>query len=78
MKRYRWSLLTPDEQGVAALSKAINVSLPLARALCNRGIGTFDDAKAFFRSSISDLPSPFLLEEMRRAAERVVKALENK
>jgi single-stranded-DNA-specific exonuclease len=75
MKRYRWTLLSPDEQSVAALSEAINVSMPVARALCNRGVTTFEQAKAFFRSSISDLPSPFLMEQMRQAAERVVKAL---
>ncbi|NTV98525.1 MAG: single-stranded-DNA-specific exonuclease RecJ [Chlorobiaceae bacterium] len=75
MKRYRWTLLTPDEQSVAALSEAINVTLPIARALCNRGIGTFEEAKAFFRSSMPDLPSPFLMEHMRQAAERVVKAI---
>lgn len=75
MKRYRWSLFTPDEQSVAALAEAINVSQPVARALCNRGIGSFDEAKAFFRPSIQDLPSPFLLEQMQHAAERVLKAI---
>ncbi|NTW55848.1 MAG: single-stranded-DNA-specific exonuclease RecJ [Chlorobiaceae bacterium] len=75
MKRYRWTLLTPDERVVLALSEAINVSLPVARALCNRGIETFEEAKVFFRASISDLPSPFLMEQMGRAAERVVQAV---
>ncbi len=76
MKRYRWNLLTPDAESVLALSGAINVSLPVARALFNRGIQTFDEAKGYFRSSIKDLPSPFLLQHMQHAVERVMHALE--
>ena len=75
MKRYRWNLLSPDEAAVVALSEAINVTLPIARALCNRGIFTFEEAKDFFRSSIVNLPSPFLLQDMAQAVERVVRAI---
>ena len=75
MKRYRWNVLTPDEKAVLALSESINVSLPVARALFNRGIETFDDAKEFFRSSIADLPSPFLLQDMQKTVERVCHAI---
>ena len=52
MKRFRWKLLSHDDKAVLALSEAINVTLPVARALFNRGIQTFDEAKNFFRSSI--------------------------
>ncbi|MCX6178138.1 MAG: single-stranded-DNA-specific exonuclease RecJ, partial [Chlorobiales bacterium] len=75
MKRYRWNLLSPDETAVLAFSEAINVSMPVARALFNRGIQTFDEAKNFFRSSIEHLPSPFLLQDMQKAVERVLCAI---
>ncbi|NTV06263.1 MAG: single-stranded-DNA-specific exonuclease RecJ [Chlorobiaceae bacterium] len=75
MKRFRWNLLTPDEQAVLVLSEAINVSLPVARALLNRGIKTFDEAKHYFRSSILNLPSPFLLQDMYKSVERVLRAI---
>ena len=75
MKRYRWNILSPDDKAVLALSEAINVSLPVSRALFNRGIQTFDDAKEFFRSSIEDIPSPFLLQDMQKAVERVCRAI---
>ncbi|NTW63119.1 MAG: single-stranded-DNA-specific exonuclease RecJ [Chlorobiaceae bacterium] len=78
MKRYRWKLLMPEEQMVSHLSGVINVSTPLSRALCNRGIATYDDAKDFFRPSIQQLPSPFLFKDMRRAVERVATALEKR
>ncbi|TLU85887.1 MAG: single-stranded-DNA-specific exonuclease RecJ [Chlorobium sp.] len=75
MKRFRWNILSPDEQLVLALSEAINVSLPVARALCNRGIFTFDEAKQYFRSSLLNLPSPFLFQDMPQAVERVLSAI---
>ena len=75
MKRFRWNFCSPDEQAVFVLSEAINVSLPVARALFNRGVQTFDEAKNYFRSSLLDLPSPFLLQHMHRAVERVLRAI---
>ncbi|MGB0132113.1 single-stranded-DNA-specific exonuclease RecJ [Chlorobium sp.] len=78
MKRYRWKLLEPDEQTVAALSEAINVSVPVARALCNRNVTSFDEAKAFFRPSIGQLSSPFMLQHMELAVGRVLEALQKR
>ena len=78
MKRYRWKLLEPDEQTVAALSEAINVSVPVARALCNRNVTSFDEAKAFFRPSIGQLSSPFMLQHMELAVSRVLEALQQR
>jgi single-stranded-DNA-specific exonuclease len=75
MKRYRWNLLSPDEEAVLVLSEAINVSLPVARALCNRSLSTFEEAKLFFRSSVNDLYSPFLFQDMTRAVDRVLRAV---
>ncbi|NTW69405.1 MAG: single-stranded-DNA-specific exonuclease RecJ [Chlorobiaceae bacterium] len=75
MKRYRWNLLSPDEQVVSALSESINVSQPVARALCNRGVTTFDGAKDYFRSSIEHLPSPFLMQQMQCAVDRIMEAI---
>ena len=75
MKRYRWNFLSPDEQVVLALSESVNVTLPLAKALCNRGISTFDRAKDFFRASITHLHPPHLFQDMAQAVERVLRAI---
>ncbi|EAT59970.1 single-stranded-DNA-specific exonuclease RecJ [Chlorobium ferrooxidans] len=75
MKRYRWNLLAPDDETVQALTEAINVSQPVARALCNRGVTTFDAARDYFRSSIEHIPSPFLMQQMQRAVDRVLEAV---
>jgi single-stranded-DNA-specific exonuclease len=75
MKRYRWTRLEPDPELVSGLSRTINVSAPIAVALCNRGIKSFDEARIFFRPSLDAIPSPYLFREMPRAVARIVDAL---
>jgi len=66
----------PDQEKVQTLMKEINVSEPIAKALVNRGITTYDEAKWFFRPSIEHLHSPFLMNGMKEAAERLSKAID--
>ena len=75
MKRYRWTSLEPDDNVVMELSKAINVSEPIAAALCNRGISTFEEARRFFRPSLDSVPSPFVFKEMEKAVKRIASAV---
>ncbi len=78
MKRFRWTFLHTDDEASVRLAKEINVSLPIARALCNRGIQDFDQAKAFFRPDPSVIPSPFLFSHMQIAVDRVRRAIEHR
>lgn len=66
------------EAETTALSRSLGVALPLASLLVQRGIRTFDDAKAFFRPDLNDLHDPFLMKDMDLAVERISSALENK
>ncbi|MGC8775341.1 MAG: single-stranded-DNA-specific exonuclease RecJ [Chlorobaculum sp.] len=75
MKRYRWTCLEPEPTLVQALSEAINVSSPIAAALVNRGISSFEEARRFFRPSLDEIPSPFLFNDMKRAVGRLSKAI---
>ncbi len=75
MKRYRWTRLEPDPSLVQALSEAINVSIPIAAALCNRGISSFEEARLFFRPSLDNVPSPFLFQHMEKAVARILRAI---
>ena len=45
--------------------------------LLQRGIETFDEAKAFFRPSLADLHDPFLMKDMEKAVERIERAINN-
>lgn len=76
MKRYRWKMLSPDKELSVKLSRDINVSMPISRALCNRGITGFEEAKEFFRPNLDLLPSPFLFRDMKKSVDRVRKAVE--
>ncbi len=46
----------------------------LANLLAQRGIKTYDEAKAFFRPSLDDLYNPFLMKDMDKAVARLEKA----
>jgi len=64
-----------DTNEVKHLSAALNVNMIISRLLVQRGIRTFNDAKAFFRPRLSDLLDPFLMKDMDLAVERVEQAI---
>lgn len=64
-----------DNQHVADLVKGLNIDENLATLLVQRGITNFDEAKTFFRPSLSQLHDPFLMKDMDKAVERVLKAI---
>lgn len=67
----------PDQEIVEALSKAINISQFLSKILVQRGINTFEQAKNFFRPSLSQLHDPFLMLGMDKAVNRLTDAVFN-
>lgn len=67
----------PAPETVDALSREINVNPALATLLLQRGIRTFDEARQFFRPSLNDLHSPFLMKGMREAVTRIRQAMDN-
>lgn len=68
----------PDREILNNLMKTLDVPKVIAKILLSRGIGSLEEAKQFFRSSWEDLHDPFLMKDMDRAVERVVRALEQK
>ena len=74
----RWILnKSVDNQQVAEIVKALGIDENLATLLVQRGIVTFDEAKVFFRPSLSQLHDPYLMKDMDRAVDRVVQAIDN-
>ena len=65
----------PNSEIVAKLSAEINVSEAIATILVQRGVDTFEKAKAYFRPQLSDLHDPFLLKDMDLAYYRIKKAI---
>ena len=73
----RWLLNKPvDNQQVAEIVKALNVDENLATLLVQRGITNYDEAKTFFRPSLDQLHDPFLMKDMDKAVNRVLRAID--
>ena len=64
-----------NEDAVSELSLALGIDPVLARLLVQRGITTFEEARAFFRPSMDSLHDPFLMKDMDKAVDRLERAL---
>ncbi len=72
----KWILNQPvDKQQVAEIVKVLNIDENLATLLVQRGITNYEEAKTFFRPSLSQLHDPFLMKDMDKAVERVIRAI---
>ena len=74
----KWILnQTVDKQQVEGIVKVLNIDENLATLLVQRGISNYEEAKTFFRPSLSQLHDPFLMKDMDKAVERVLRAINN-
>ena len=75
----RWTTnKKPDSKKIKILQDALQVDEIIASLLVQRGIETYEEAKAFFRPSLEDLHNPFLMKDMDKAVARIEKAIANK
>lgn len=65
----------PDQAIQNSLGAQIGVIRPIARLLAQRGIREFEEAKAFFRPSLSMLHDPFKMKDMDQAVDRLALAV---
>jgi len=71
-----WIIKNPGNlEDVNHLKEVLGVDAPIANLLIQRGIKTFEKAKAFFRPELSDMHDPFLMKDMDIAVERLEKAI---
>lgn len=66
-----------DSAEVMNIAKTLGVSVPTANLLYNRGYVTPSDASSFIRLETELFHDPFLMTDMKKAAERIVTAMEN-
>ena len=64
-----------DAAKVERLSAEVGIDHVLAELLVKRGVETFEQARTFFRPSLSDLHDPFLMKDMDLAVERLHTAI---
>ena len=74
----RWIIAKDvDKQLVKSLSESLGIDEILAVLLVQRGITNFEEAKNFFRPSLSQLHDPFLMKDMDKAVDRLQQAMNN-
>lgn len=72
----RWTLKPkPETHKIQHLMDVLQVDEIVATLLLQRGIESFEEAKAFFRPSIEHIHNPFLMKDMDVAVARIDKAI---
>ena len=74
----RWTLKPkPLPENIKHLKDALQVDDTVATLLLQRRIGTYEEAKTFFRPNLNDLHDPFLMKDMDKAVSRIEDAIAN-
>src|SRR5580765_3428015 len=74
----RWVHQPCDDAAAAALAAALDLSLPVARLLCQRGLGDPELAARFLKPSLDQLHDPMALTDMRVAVDRIMTGVARK
>ena len=68
----------PQAEATTRLASELGIDSILSTLLVQRGITTYDDAKIFFRPTLSQMHDPFLMKDMDKAVERIEQAIGEK
>ena len=71
----RWNILAVDKEQTSSLQSAIKINPSICSILVQRGITNYESAKEFFRPDLAHLHSPWLMKDMDKAVERIIKAI---
>src|ERR1035438_8627667 len=73
----RWNILHLDDARIESLQVSLKINPSITKMLIQRGIETFEKAKAFFRPQLNELHDPWLMKDMKKAVDRIISAFEN-
>jgi single-stranded-DNA-specific exonuclease len=73
----RWKILDADKHKADALKQSLKISSVVCNILVQRGIETFEQSKDFFRPQLDQLHDPWLMKDMDKAVERIIRAVNN-
>ncbi|CAN7307459.1 single-stranded-DNA-specific exonuclease RecJ [Rossellomorea sp. LjRoot5] len=73
----RWTLTETDKHKIAELANELKVPSLVAKLLINRDLDDVEEARNFLFDSGDSFHDPFLFEDMKKATERIHKAIEN-
>lgn len=74
----KWEINRTDEEKVKEIENKHHINNLLAKILVNRGITTEKNIKEFLNPTRKDFYNPYLMPDMEKAVERILKAIEDK
>ena len=74
----KWEYYEANEERVNEISEKFNISKLLAKILVNRDIVEDEKIKVFLEPTRNDFYDPFLMPDMEKAVDRIIKAIDNK
>ena len=72
----KWQIYETDENKIQEISQKYNLNKLLSTILANRNIIDEKDIKQFLSPTRKDFHDPFLIHDMEKAVERIIKAIE--
>ncbi len=74
----KWEYYEQDKELVEQIAKKHNISTLLAKILINRNIVDEEEIKVFLNPKRNNFHDPFLMLDMDKAVDRIIKAIKNK
>jgi single-stranded-DNA-specific exonuclease len=71
----RWCLREDNREAEEFLSKELRIDRIVSKVLIHRQIGALDDIRRYLNPSLQDLHNPFLMRDMQKAVDRLIRAL---
>jgi single-stranded-DNA-specific exonuclease len=71
----KWQILPCDIATANDLQDSLRINPTLCSIITQRGYTNYEDAKDYFRPSLEKLHSPWMMKDMRKAVERIEKAI---
>jgi len=71
----RWHLREGNKNTQNLFIKELGLSPIVSRILMSREIGNVDAARKFLSPSLRDLHNPFLMQDMKKAVDRLIRAI---
>ncbi len=74
----KWEIYNVDEKLIKEIAKKFNISELVARIIAHKGIEKDEDINEFLKPTRKDFHDPFLMPDMEKAIDRIVKAIKGK
>ena len=73
----KWEVCEENKEKIKELTMKTNLSSLLVNILINRGITTVEEVELFLNPTRDDFHEPFLMPDMEKAVDRILKAIES-